>query len=89
MRGEVYWPLAAFNKFNQARVEKGEPTFANPRNATAGTLKQLDSREVGKRPLAFIAHGFGVIEPLPFETQYELFKHFKQWGIPINPAFKR
>jgi NAD-dependent DNA ligase len=64
----VYWPKADFEKFNAQRAAAGEPTFANPRNATAGTLKQLDSRIVAERRLRFLAHGFGQIEPLPAPT---------------------
>ena len=54
MRGEVYYPRVAFDKLNKQREAAGEPTFANPRNAAAGTLKQLDSRLVAKRPLAIV-----------------------------------
>ncbi len=65
VRGEVYWPRKDFERYNAAREAAGEPTFANPRNGTAGTLKQLDSRIVAERQLAFLAHGFGQVEPLP------------------------
>lgn len=85
VRGEVYWPTDDFQRFNAARAAAGEPLFANPRNATAGTLKQLDSRIVAERGLAFIAHGFGQVEPLPAETQSELFDAFATWGIPVSP----
>lgn len=89
VRGEVYWPLSEFEAFNKKREAAGEPTFANPRNATAGTLKLLDSRIVGQRRLTFTAHGFGAIEPFTFETQYELFQALKAWGIPVNQHFRR
>lgn len=89
VRGEVYWPTRSFNAFNAAREARGEPTFANPRNATAGTLKQLDSRIVAERQLAFVAHGFGQIDPLNEDTHYDLFLHLKQWGIPISPHMQR
>jgi len=62
VRGEIFMPGEGFAKMNEERDEAGMPTFANPRNATAGTLKMLDSREVGKRPLDFIAHGIGLVE---------------------------
>jgi DNA ligase (NAD+) len=62
VRGEIFMPGEGFAKMNEERDEAGLPTFANPRNATAGTLKMLDSREVGKRPLDFIAHGIGLVE---------------------------
>ncbi len=86
VRGEVFWPVKAFEAFNARRAAAGEPLFANPRNATAGTLKQLDPRMVGERKLSFMAHGFGEIHPFPrVETQFELFQQFKAWGVPINP----
>ncbi len=84
VRGEVYWPKENFRRFNAAREAAGEPTFANPRNATAGTLKLLDSKVVAKRNLAFIAHGFGEVTPLPFETASALFDAFAEWGIPVS-----
>jgi DNA ligase (NAD+) len=89
VRGEVFWPISDFEKCNKRREAEGEPTFANPRNATAGTLKQLDPNVVGKRGLSFIAHGFGQIEPSSFETHHELFGRMKKWGIPISPHMKR
>lgn len=89
VRGEVYWPRKAFDKFNAERETRGEPVFANPRNATAGTLKLLDSRIVGQRRLAFVAHGFGQVEPLEVHTQHELFDRFRQWGIPVSPFMLR
>lgn len=89
VRGEVYWPVPAFRAFNAARQAAGEPSFANPRNGTAGTLKQLDSRIVRERKLSFIAHGFGEVRPLRFDTQSELFEAFKAWGLPINWNFSR
>lgn len=62
IRGEVFMPNEAFARMNEERDEEGLPTFANPRNSTAGTLKLLDPREVAKRPLDFIAHGMGLVE---------------------------
>jgi len=89
VRGEIFWPVSDFNAYNKQRESAGEQTFANPRNATAGTLKQLDPNVVGRRKLSFIAHGFGRIEPLNFETHHELFGRMKKWGIPISPHMKR
>lgn len=86
VRGEVYWPRAAFDATNRKREAAGLETFRNPRNATAGTLKQLDPRNVAGRGLAFCAHGFGLIEPMPtLATQIELFERLKAWGLPTNP----
>jgi len=84
-RGEVYWPRSDFARFNAERAKKGEPTFANPRNATAGTLKQLDSQIVARRGLAFFAHSFGQVRPLRAETHSQLMDQFARWGIPVNP----
>jgi DNA ligase (NAD+) len=85
IRGEIYWPADAFAKFNSARVAAGEDTFANPRNGTAGTLKQLDPKIVAKRSLAFIAHGFGTVEPMPAtESAWEFMEMLKRWGIPAS-----
>jgi len=88
VRGEICWPTADFDAFNAAREKAGEPTFANPRNATAGTLKQLDPRNVAGRGLQFVAHGFGVIEPLKAKSNHELFDAFAAWGVPVSPYRK-
>ncbi len=85
VRGEVVWPTKDFREFN-ARLEKeGEEPFANPRNATTGTLKQLDPRNVKGRGLLFVAHGFGRIEPLQADSDTRLFEQLKRWGIPTSP----
>src|SRR5262249_44281729 len=62
VRGEVYWPRKDFDCTNREREKAGQEVFKNPRNATAGTLKQLDSKLVASRGLVFCAHGFGLIE---------------------------
>lgn len=87
VRGEVYWPRPAFERTNRQREKAGEEPFKNPRNATAGTLKQLDSRLVAGRGLAFCAHGYGMIEPFPpdVRTHAELFERLRAWAIPVNP----
>jgi DNA ligase (NAD+) len=84
IRGEIFMPNAAFAAMNAERDEQGLPTFANPRNATAGTLKQLDSKIVAKRPLAFLAHGLGAYEGLPLETEHDFHHLLDQLGIPRN-----
>jgi len=89
VRGAVFWPVDSFDQYNARREATGEPAFANPRNATAGTLKQLDPRIVAERKLAFIAHGIGQLEPVTADTQYDLFLQLKQWGIPISPFMMR
>jgi len=88
VRGEVYWPRQAFDAFNAKRQEQGQEPFANPRNATAGALKQLDSRAIANRGLSFIAHGFGAIAGAAFETASKLYAAFKRWGIPTSPHMR-
>lgn len=86
VRGEVYWPRPAFESYNAQRADAGEESFKNPRNATAGAIKQLDSRAVAQRGLAFQAHGVGLIEPLPaVETHSDLFALLNRWGVPTSP----
>jgi len=85
VRGEIFWPKDDFARYNAARAAAGEETFKNPRNATAGTLKQLDPRKIADRNLRFLAHGFGLVEPLKARSASELFDQFVEWGIPVNP----
>lgn len=84
VRGEIFMPNEAFAAMNAERDEAGLPTFANPRNATAGTLKQLDPKIVAKRPLAFLAHGLGAYEGEPLETEHEFHALLQTLGIPHN-----
>ncbi|MCB9850629.1 MAG: NAD-dependent DNA ligase LigA [Phycisphaerales bacterium] len=88
IRGEVYWPKDDFAKFNAARQEAGEPVFANPRNATAGTLKQLDPKKIAGRGLRFVAHGFGRMEPILVESHSELSKKLQAWGVPVSSRMR-
>ncbi len=85
VRGEVYWPRSDFVEYNRKLVKQGQQPLANPRNATAGTLKQLDPRIVAERNLAFYCHSFGQIEPLEYDSHYKLAQKVKEWGIPVNP----
>jgi DNA ligase (NAD+) len=89
VRGEVYWPRKEFVAYNQRRQAEGQVAMANPRNATAGTLKQLDARMVAERKLSFMCHGFGVITPMLAKSHFELAKMICRWGIPINPHLER
>ena len=84
IRGEVFMPNKAFARLNEEREEAGLQTFANPRNATAGTLKQLDSRSVAKRPLAFIAHGLGAMEGLALLSEQDFRSLLTACSIPCN-----
>lgn len=87
VRGEVYWPRKAFDETNRQREAAGDLPFANPRNATAGTLKQLDSRLVAPRKLAFTAHGVGEIDPVPanVDRYWLMLERLRTWGLPTNP----
>ncbi|MBN8460492.1 MAG: NAD-dependent DNA ligase LigA [Verrucomicrobia bacterium] len=88
IRGEIFMPNAAFAAMNAERDEAGLPTFANPRNATAGTLKQLDPKVVAQRPLAFLAHGLGAYDGPPLSTEHDFHELLDNLGIPRNqPVF--
>lgn len=84
VRGEIFMPGEAFAKMNEERDEAGLATFANPRNATAGALKMLDSREVANRPLDFIAHGLGLVEGREIETITDFHDLLDRAGIRRN-----
>jgi DNA ligase (NAD+) len=84
VRGEIFMPNSAFAAMNEERDEAGLPTFANPRNATAGTLKQLDPKVVATRPLAFLAHGLGACEGVEFRSEHDFSRLLEFLGIPRN-----
>ena len=88
VRGEVFMPNAAFAKLNEQRIENGEPAFVNPRNATAGTLKQLDSKLVATRPLDCIFHSYGQVDNPPYSTLSEFQTTLKEYGLPTTHWFK-
>ncbi|MHC4076125.1 MAG: NAD-dependent DNA ligase LigA [Planctomycetota bacterium] len=89
VRGEVYMPKASFAQLNQLRAEAGEPAFANPRNAAAGSLKLLDPRITATRNLSFFAYATGELsEPLA-EDHYQILQRFKQLALPVNPHIKQ
>ena len=86
IRGEIYMPFDRFEKMNEERVQSGEPVFANPRNAAAGALRQLDPAITARRPLRFF--GYSVAsenQTLPFRTQWELLEQLVAWGVPVAP----
>lgn len=86
VRGEVYLPLKDFEKLNEHRLKNGDPQFANPRNAAAGSVRQLDSKITAKRPLSMFCYG-AVLDPSP-KTQKDSFKLLKSLGFKINPNIK-
>jgi DNA ligase (NAD+) len=89
VRGEVYMPTKAFVGLNKVRAEAGEPPFANPRNATAGSLKLLDSRITAQRNLSFFAYSMGQVSAPLAEDHWQTLQRFKKLGLPVNPAIKR
>ena len=91
IRGEVFWPRPAFDAANRKRAAAGEEPFKNPRNATAGTLKQLDPQKIAGRGLAFQAHGHGAIDPLPsgVATYSQLIERLHDWGVPTSPHMRK
>lgn len=86
VRGEVYLPFAGFEQMNEARVAAGEPVYVNPRNAAAGSMRQLDPAITASRPLRFF--GYAAVLPdgsVPARTQWELLEQLAAWGIPVAP----
>ena len=82
VRGEIYYPIAAFQRMNAQREEAGEARFANPRNAASGALRQKDPRVTASRPLSMICHGSGVVEGLDVSRHSELLALFAEAGLP-------
>ena len=89
VRGEVYFPRSAFTRLNEQRAEAGEPTFANPRNAAAGSLRQLDSRITASRPLSVWCYGVGVVDGVELPTQWEWLEWLGARGFPVSPGISR
>jgi len=86
VRGEVYLPLAAFAKLNAQMLEQGQTPFKNPRNAAAGSLRQLDPKVTASRPLTLFCYGFGVVEGGSLgETQSDAMALFRDWGLRVSP----
>lgn len=88
VRGEVYLALKDFQRLNAEREEEGEPAFANPRNAAAGSLRQLDSRITAKRPLSIFCYGPGEVDGVNFTSQEQFLATIAEWGLPVN-AYSR
>ncbi len=86
VRGEVYMELADFRQLNRRQTDAGEKTFANPRNAAAGSLRQLDAEVTATRPLKLCCYGTGRLEGAQPASQLELLRLLAQWGLPVNLA---
>lgn len=90
VRGEVFMSKKGFEQLNQRALKKGEKTFANPRNAAAGSLRQLDSKVTATRPLSFYAYAVGIVEGRELEgSQYDRLCQLKSWGFPMSPEIRR
>lgn len=88
IRGEIYLGHKDFEKLNAAQAASGDKVFANPRNAAAGSLRQLDPSITAKRPLRFFAYTWGAASELPADTQAGVVQSFGAWGLPVNPLMR-
>ncbi|WP_255719115.1 NAD-dependent DNA ligase LigA [Brachybacterium sp. ACRRE] len=88
VRGEVFYPTAAFEELNEQRREAGLPEFANPRNTAAGSLRQKDPSVTASRDLAVYVHGIGVHEGVTLASQSEVYEQLKAWGLPTSPHWR-
>jgi DNA ligase (NAD+) len=90
IRGEIYYPFDKFEKMNEDRARAGDSVFANPRNAAAGSLRQLDPSITASRPLRFFGYSFASRDDsFPFDTQEELLDALVKWGVPVAPSRRR
>jgi len=88
VRGEVFFPVAAFNQLNEELEEAGKALFANPRNSAAGSLRQKDPRITASRPLAVVVHGVGANDGLTFKNQSDAYSELAKLGLPTSNRFK-
>ena len=88
VRGEVCMEREAFHNLNRRRMEQGGPPFANPRNAAAGSLRQLDSRITARRPLTLFCYAIGMAERVSFRTHAEVLRALAAWGFQVNPLIR-
>ncbi len=88
VRGEIYMSHKDFAALNEKQIQEGERPFANPRNAAAGSLRQLDPEITKSRPLKFFAYAWGEAPDLPAKTQWDVIQAFASWGLPTNPLMK-
>ncbi len=89
VRGEIYMPIAAFEAYNARAREAGHKEFANPRNATAGSLRQLDPRITASRPLALFTYALGIVREGQLPPMHSaMLENFKEWGLPVNAEIR-
>src|SRR5580658_4086430 len=89
VRGEVYMTHKAFDALNKRQEKDGKPTYANPRNSAAGSVRQLDPAITARRDLNFFAYAWGETSAMPADTQWEMLETFKKWGFRVNPLIRR
>lgn len=89
IRGEVYMNRAAFEALNKRRTRKDEPPFANPRNAAAGSLRQLDPKITSRRPLDIFCYAVGTVSGTTFKSHGELLQTLSRWELPVNPLIRQ
>jgi len=89
VRGEVIMQMKRFQELNRRREKAGEPLFANPRNAAAGSVRQLDSKITARRPLEIYCYGVGEVRGRTFKSHWEILQAFPKWGLRINPHIQR
>jgi len=88
VRGEVFIGVDAFKKWNLERTDRGLAPFANPRNAAAGSLRQLDSKITAARPLEIFFYGVGVVADYTFDSHWQLLQTLQRWGFRVNPLIR-
>ena len=89
IRGEVYISKSDFSQMNKEQEQQNSKIFANPRNAAAGSLRQLDSSITANRPLSIFCYQPGAVDGYTFDTQLDFLHTIKDWGIPVNPYIKK
>jgi len=89
IRGEVYMEIESLRKFNRRRLDEGGEPFANPRNAAAGSLRQLDPRITARRPLNIFFYAVGRVEGVQFTDHWEVLQTLQLWGFPVNPLIRQ
>ena len=88
IRGEVFYALEDFAKFNKSLIDQGKAPFANPRNSASGSLRQKDSSVTASRPLQMIVHGVGALKDDSVKAQSDLYQQLKSWGLPTSSRYK-
>ena len=88
VRGEVFFPVKAFDELNESLEEAGKQRFANPRNAAAGSLRQKDPRITATRPLDVVVHGVGALRGAEFDSQSQAYEALHEWGLPTSRKYK-